>query len=115
MKIDWGYVAGFFDGEGCVSQQDTFSSAVWIGQKYRPVLDEIKQFLDKEEIVCKVYPSVRKQQLFLLRISAKRENIKKFFKRVLPYTITKRTAVQDALRHMALFPLRNTPEYRANI
>lgn len=115
--VNWASVGGFTEGEGCISQQDTMSWAVWIGQANRQVLLNIHEFLRSQGIISIVYDKTCKSRLsndpqHRLRVSAKRENVRKFLEGILPYLEVKRTAAQDALRCMKLFPLRKNQSDR---
>ncbi|MDE1853190.1 MAG: LAGLIDADG family homing endonuclease [Thaumarchaeota archaeon] len=57
--INWHYISGFFDGEGSITVETRHESGVLIifltiSQKYRPLLEEIAQFLKLNGIDCKI-------------------------------------------------------------
>lgn len=57
MCIDWGYVAGFFDGEGYCNFHPGLVIVFY--QNDRRPLDAIKSFLKKYEISSCLYPVIR--------------------------------------------------------
>lgn len=69
--LDWGYVAGFFDGEGCVDCREGRQVTgtirrqfrLKIYQNQREVLDTIRDFLSENGIVSRVEVHLRPDRL----------------------------------------------------
>jgi len=114
--ITWEYLAGFFDGEGCVNyansgSQRTYRIRLTFSQSRKrgyELLFKIKAFLEKEKCkLGKIYTSgyikdIEKQG-WQLQITEK-NSTKKIMEALLPYLEIKKLEVQDALRRQILFP-----------
>ena len=68
-RMSWSYLAGFFDGEGCVFCREEFQAdqrttrrrfRLTIAQNYLPVLEEIQEFLAKKKIKSRIQLVTRK-------------------------------------------------------
>ena len=60
MKMTWEYIAGFFDGEGCITLHSNRTNGakvykIQISQANVLVLERIKDFLLENRIYCRVY------------------------------------------------------------
>lgn len=111
--MSWQYIAGFFDGEGCITlcRDSSFSPNVQMTQTEYSVLEIIKMFLEEHDIPSQIY-SWRSQgpnckQRWDLRIRGGRQTVKKFLENVIPYLIVKKLKAQDTLRTLVLYPPRN--------
>jgi hypothetical protein len=118
--LNWAYIAGFFDGEGCVNYATsssvnthrirlTFSQAQPRGYK---LLGELKEFLESQgcrvaNIATSGYIKDKTKQGWQLQIAAK-DSTKKIMEAMMPYLHIKKLEVQDALRRQKLFPPRST-------
>jgi len=121
FRMSWPYVAGFFDGEGCIfmnhiSGRLTGHYKVTITQSERPVLQGVAAFLAQNGIDSRIYGRQKmtgqRRQLINLIIQRK-ENVVKFLRFVIPYLWVKRVQAQDALRIMSMWEgLRSNPEFR---
>ncbi len=121
--MDYSYIAGFFDGEGCITMamgssrhctnpQVKITQADDIGRK---VLQEIQTFIhEKDGIKSSLrlaappkdgdsYRALRKKPIWIFNIHS-RESVSRFVKRVFPYLIVKKTKSQDVVRFLTLFP-----------
>jgi LAGLIDADG endonuclease len=114
--ITWQYLAGFFDGEGCVNYANsgskrtyrvrlTFSQAFPRGLV---LLNKIKAFLEANE--CKLgkvttsgYRRTLDKQGWQLQVTHK-ASTKKIMEAMLPHLEIKKVEVQDALRRQLLYP-----------
>lgn len=114
--ITWAYLAGFFDGEGCVNYAHsggvrsyrirlTFSQAFPRGHV---LLEQIKDFLKQEG--CRVgnistsgYQKEISKQGWQLQIT-ERASTQLIMKAMFPYLHIKKVEVQDALRRQTLYP-----------
>lgn len=103
MKMNWDYVAGFLDGEGCVSIRKQkgwrkLLCEVTITQKYGCALDEIATFLNEHGIKAYVAqsPTNKRREVKVLYISDLR-SVQTFLNAVKEKVIIKRAKVEDAL------------------
>lgn len=114
--ISWTYLAGFFDGEGCVNYANsgskrtyrvrlTFSQAFPRGKR---LLAEIKDFLEASG--CRVanistsgYMKDEAKQGWQLQVAAK-HSTELIMRKMLPHLHIKKLEVQDALRRIKLYP-----------
>jgi len=98
MKINWAYIAGFFDGEGCIYHQydenrRMFRSKVQLTQREPLVLEEISKFLTAKGIA-----HVVKDYGIQFRLEIYRQyDIGKFLKGVEPYVIVKLKKTNEML------------------
>jgi LAGLIDADG-like domain len=124
LKVSWPYVAGFFDGEGCITHawrkhgEDRgyfvlSTSITQCGPIGKIVLTEIKEFLSEFGIVCQVRHDARKgtklphwKEKFDLRVN-RRESIIIFLRGLMPYVRVKKVITQDTLRFLVRFPSIN--------
>lgn len=65
MKMTWQYIAGFFDGEGCIHKVKNrrFNYSIHLTQTEevgRILMNEISDFLAAQEIGCHVYDRTNK-------------------------------------------------------
>src|SRR5689334_11080880 len=104
--ITWEYLAGFFDGEGCVNyansgSQRTYRIRLTFSQSRKrgyELLFKIKAFLEKEKCkLGKIYTSGYIKDI-------EKNSTKKIMEALLPYLEIKKLEVQDALRRQILFP-----------
>jgi len=107
--MNWDYIAGFFDGEGCVTVCSSRCAVVKIAQSTpgASIFAEIKNFLAFHGIRSFVQPrkvSGNRRPQFQLSIS-ERESVRNFLVRIFPLVKVKKVIVQDALRTMLIFPV----------
>jgi len=119
-EMSWQYIAGFFDGEGCITTLTMKSghkipARITMGQSGREgqsVLKEISGFLIKQGIRGSVslpsyWPPSKKgknfKQMFYLVVNSKKGSID-FLRGVLPFLRVKRVQAQDNLRYLVLYP-----------
>lgn len=118
-NINWSFVAGFFDGEGCIvaKRDGTISFDVSMAQTSTCVLEEIKEFLRTCGIKSYIYSvdpekytnnlrARHRKILHSLRLN-ERESVRRFVAGVLPYVVVKRAFVQDVRRFMLMYPAIN--------
>jgi len=109
-NLMWSYMAGFFDGEGCVSvvgragkldAYRTLAVQVRFAQKLKTPLERMQIFLKGFDIRSRIvtYPSNTASSLDIQGIGAYR-----VLQEMLPYLIVKKNIAQDALRLRKLFP-----------
>ena len=111
-NLSWPYIAGFFDGEGCIffgeSIQVVFSQSGLVGYE---VLVSIQQFLKDNNINSILRTSVdnrynHQPRRYSLCIKCNRDNVRLFLQKIIPFVHIKRTKAQDVLRFITLFPRR---------
>jgi len=114
----WAYVAGFVDGEGCIRiAQGTnhISPSITVGQTERQagVLYVIQEFLKRQGIASYINKAhwahrIRGTQPSLNLRVAKRVDVEKCLRLLLPYLIVKKLAAQDVLRFCTMYPRLNS-------
>lgn len=112
QPITWQYIAGFFDGEGCIVPHHASPQfAVKVTQCDEKVIDDIGYFLASHNIVALKYNSkpewykFYKKPIFNLHVNY-REGSTRFLEHVFPYLRVKKQTAQDALRFMKVYPAR---------
>jgi len=107
--MTWEYIAGFFDGEGCVNvypNGNTQRVAVTLTQGNPEVLEVIQEFLEDMGIPSAIYAkSSSRSQWFVLSITA-REQVKLVLENLTPYLIVKQPAAIKTLEWMKANPKR---------
>jgi hypothetical protein len=101
MNISWQYIAGFFDGEGCVNVYETqgylrpYCSMVQAEPRQEVIL-KISEFLDMEGIDHRIDTAEQKgygwKPLHRLQITKRSETLK-FLRAIQPYAIAKKADV----------------------
>lgn len=121
MNITWEYIAGFFDGEGSVSmvvsahRKTTASPKVHIGQSGKEglaVLSAIQAFLVDQTIHGYIFSQKnhgRCRQMHGIQVCA-RADVDKFLHAIIPFVRVKKVIVQDAIRHLKMFPPLRAPK-----
>ena len=93
--MSWEYIAGFFDGEGCLSRTNKSSPhkyyVISISQKNKHILDEIRKFVGYGQI----YQDKTKYQYKI----TKQEYILDFLSAIAPYVIVKKAKVYEVLEN----------------
>lgn len=119
MQLNWEYVAGFFDGEGCVStftnraRRGLFGTQVTFGQsgeRGRVLLTEIQEFLAAHGI--KAYLMARKPargQLAWALVIGARPSVMIFFGYVRGRVRIKKQVVEDTWRFYTIYPSLRGP------
>lgn len=115
-KVSIAYLAGFFDGEGCIhlarkgAGVASYTARVTISQsknRGKVLLDKIAFTLSTYGISChigvdnrisKLHPSV----MYNLQINS-RLSVSKFIKLVMPYLEIKKLEAQDILRFLSIY------------
>jgi len=115
--MNWSYIAGFFDGEGCISKNGTghpcgslsYVAMLPQSESRRIALDKIAEFLDTQKITYGFYKRKGKdrgpnfEQMYNIRVM-KRESLMKFLEGVLPYLTVKKILAQDTRRLLLMYP-----------
>ena len=101
--ITWEYIAGFFDGEGCVMGHNK-TPRISIAQKRPQVLVEIQDFLYEHDIRSQIFTYSTKD-ISQLRINARLEVIS-FIDGVLPHLIVKKEECEQALGKLSSCKIR---------
>lgn len=99
-RMSFRYIAGFFDGEGCISCRETMGYPSWqiiIVQKSIVVLKVIKTFLLRRNIETGQITEVNTTGVSCLRISD-RINQAMFLNAILPYLIVKKDQAEECLK-----------------
>ena len=103
MVFNWPYVAGIFDGEGCVHVAVPNSFNLQITQHNPTFLVGLRDWLKGEGIYARLtspHTGASPENLLISR----RESICKFAVRALPFLNIKKAAVQDLRRFLTLYP-----------
>ena len=102
MKMNWDYIAGFTDGEGCLSIKKRKGRKprchIVLSQKYGLALDEIVAFLNEQGVKAYILysPSDQKRELKRLQIADLR-SVKTFLEAIKDRVIVKVPAVKRGL------------------
>lgn len=113
-EMTWQYVAGFFDGEGCISTEWNRArrgmnfrvQLCQSGREGQDVLEEIKEFMAERRIhstMCHRSKHGRNRQMHVLVVSS-RESILRCLVAVLPHLRIKKVKAQDLWRFLRLYP-----------
>ena len=103
-KLNLAWLAGFFDGEGCVylkrdrQRSGNFSYHVRIifSNTHLPTLHRVKEILDGEGIISRVFgTSTKWRTRWELRVNATKAT--RVLEKMLPYLVTKREQAEIAL------------------
>ena len=115
MRVNWDYIAGFFDGEGSISTMNyTWRSGVastvvtlsQSGEEGRVILEKIMAFLLENGIKSYISTAKRPEkyrQMRNLRICS-REGVMRFLMAMRPRVSVKKVGVEDNLRFLMIFP-----------
>lgn len=115
MKVTIEYIAGFFDGEGCVSthqnraRRGAFGTSISIGQsgdEGRQILAAIQTWLTDRGVNSYLLLRKRKAQyrpMWVLSVMA-RPSVTAFLALLRPHVSVKKTVVEDTLRFLKLYP-----------
>lgn len=119
MKLTWEYIAGFFDGEGCVSthanraRRGSFGTHVSMSQSQergRLLLLEIQAFLAGYGIKSYLLRINKRAALPQWNLTlAARPSVTVFLQHMLGRVAIKRIVVEDTLRFLRLFPSTRGP------
>jgi len=100
-KMNWSYLAGFFDGEGycdCRRYSGHLKSVFTIGQNDKLVLKEIKEFLRMQKIY-KVFIYPAKSVGWILQVG-NREEVRKILTHLKPICLVKYVQIRETLKNM---------------
>lgn len=101
--MNWEYIAGFFDGEGCVSHLKN-QWRISVGQNTKEVLQEIRDYIGYGTIYKEYSTQYTQGVHYRLQIFRKKE-VYAFLSTILPYVIVKKERVMYALTY---FPTGET-------
>ena len=115
LPMTWDYVAGFFDGEGCVevhsnvARRSTGTIRVSIsqsGDRGKRICKEIIDFLEARGIHSNLAKQGQgeKYKPAWKVITSGKGNTEKFLKAILPYVRVKKLETQDTWRYLKAFP-----------
>jgi|SRR5579859_1609701 len=105
--MTWQYIAGFFDGEGCITYTSEDRLQLSVSQKRPKVIYRIQEFLALNGIESVIYIQKSSQHVLRIKQGKRKENAIKFLNLIFPFLVCKRTVVQDFLRFMKIFPGMN--------
>lgn len=120
MRMNFDYIAGFFDGEGSVSTmcfthrtglQATIVTLSQSGTEGLRILTAIRDFLGVEGIKGYIHTQARRANyrvMHHLKISA-RDSVVRFLEAMLPRSSVKFVVTQDTLRFHKLYPSLRGP------
>jgi hypothetical protein len=97
--VSWAYVAGFFDGEGCVGAPSSRTGVhVSVVQKSPRVLEEIAAFLESHGVTTSYHRNrSHPARMYSLHASS-HEGARAWLEGMLPYLIVKRQCAEDAIQ-----------------
>ena len=102
MKMNWDYIAGFFDGEGSIHKNDQCSThnsyMIALTQNTVDVLKEIEKFLIKNNVKCWTSNYKKKSRVYHLYISGY-INVKRFLENIKNKIIVKENKVLNVLNN----------------
>lgn len=98
LRMDWSYVAGFFDGEGCVHISRKGSVRVIVGNKNKEVLEQLCRFTGLGYVISEVKKHHAIPFDFHSHLILRHEDVERFLKAILPYIVVKRNVVENALQ-----------------
>lgn len=104
--MSWEYLAGFFDGEGCIYYRlGKFNLKCHISQKGargKRLLTEIMEFLAERAVKSSL--QLRKDTDYYILWLCGRENVIRFLSGMLGYLRIKKLEAQDLLRFFRIYP-----------
>lgn len=101
-KTFWAWLAGFFDGEGCIASSISPSPYIGlkIGQKDRRVLQYIKNNL-KTGKIYDCYNKTWDSTTYIYHVTGK-DNLLRVYKQMLPYAVYKKKPIELAIQFLKL-------------
>lgn len=97
-KISWEYIAGFFDGEGCLSIKNRYKGiGYWtlgMTQKNIEVLETIQEFLGGGHIYKKSDCDCWSYELY------KQQHVRSILEKLLPYLIVKYDKALEVIQYI---------------
>ena len=107
-EAEWAYIAGFFDGEGCITivmssrrSGNVTTPRIYFAQKNLSVLDHISHILGFGRIYIKRPNKPGRDETHRLQITV-RADIRTFCEGVLPYVFLKKSQVMLMLEYLNL-------------
>ena len=88
------YIAGFFEGEGCISISNKNVLIITIGQKDKTILDKIKSYINYGHIYSYLNKKTN-QTYYNLRFAGKHSLL--FLKKILPYCEIKTNQINNII------------------
>lgn len=113
-NMTWEYLAGFFDGEGCITSMKVKKGYKMVGRiqisqsqdRGKILLDEIREFFAQHGItssICSRAPYGNRVEGHFLYINSQ-ESSMKFMRGVFPYLRIKKLEAQDTMRYLVMYP-----------
>lgn len=98
-KMQWSYIAGFFDGEGWITYRGNANSdnktvVLGLGQKQKMILDKIRGWLNVERCL-----TVDRHEQWSLQIAAK-DKVLVILKALKPFLIIKQEKAEKAIKYI---------------
>lgn len=97
-KLDWRYIAGFFDGEGSVTKNAS-GYRISIPQTHFAVLESIRRTASMGSVIHVTKRQTHWRESWTFYI-AKQQHVYNFLRQVQPYLIVKRALSQKVLRQL---------------
>lgn len=119
-SMDWAYIAGFFDGEGCVGKYAHFHVSLVQAEPQELVIYKIADFLTSQGLRPTVSASNSRRikgHNRIHRVEMNRQSdVKVFLEGVLPYLIVKREKAEQILAQVdERLTTRNQPHWRSSL
>jgi len=94
--MNWDYIAGFFDGEGCITHGRSKRYRIMISQTHKEVLESIRDFVGVGYVVEVAKRKSHWKDSWVFYI-AKQEDSLKFLEKIVPGLIVKKQDAQEAI------------------
>lgn len=118
-SMNWAYVAGFFDGEGCVGKYAHFHVSMNQAEPHDLVIYAIQDFLTTQGVESRVdvsHSGRRNHNAVHVLSLNKQSEVKKFLEGVLPFLIVKREKAEEVLAEVSgRLALRSQPHWRSSL
>lgn len=99
--MNWDYVAGWFDADGCVFIDWKKAPAIQFANTDRVVLEKIKECIDIPHPVKTTKRTGKQTRTYYCLFIGDHVNVKRILKELRHRCVTKKTKIEDALHEIA--------------